>query len=403
MGITVKELRKYAHNPPDARVEVFDDRFGRGYGQLSARISSSGRIAWYWTAKRRRTLLGYWRPQAEAGQGAPIDLSVREALVKAQELEAAVMRGEAPTVQPTPSSVQTVGRFWEEVFYPAKDRELAANTMKTYAAAWAHVEPLLDTPLDHLNRTDVLAVTDELVDESPAMANKVLSVLKNVCAMALDRGVIQHSQLAGMKLPAKPTRRDRVLSEEELAAIWPTMRAQSNRFVRLVLPLILATCLRPGEVASMRPEDVDMAEGTWDAKLHKTGERMVVPLSPLARDLVREALEKPTGAGVFVRTPRTTSPKIRTAYLNTVRDAHPNIPRWTAHDLRRTSRTLLSKLGVRADVAERCLGHSVGTAVTQTYDRWSYLDERREALNKLGAHLNTITGANVVSFKQRSG
>ena len=34
-----------------------------------------------------------------------------------------------------------------------------------------------------------------------------------------------------------------------------------------------------------------------------------------------------------------------------------DLPNWRLHDVRRTSRTLLSRAGVNPDVAERCLGH----------------------------------------------
>jgi integrase len=47
-------------------------------------------------------------------------------------------------------------------------------------------------------------------------------------------------------------------------------------------------------------------------------------------------------------------------------------PPWSLHDLRRTARSLMSRVGVTPDIAERCLGH-VLPAMRQTYDRHSYL------------------------------
>jgi integrase len=51
---------------------------------------------------------------------------------------------------------------------------------------------------------------------------------------------------------------------------------------------------------------------------------------------------------------------------------------WTLHDLRRTARSLMSRAGVSADHAERCLGHKIG-GVRATYDRHEFYDEKQQA------------------------
>jgi integrase len=65
------------------------------------------------------------------------------------------------------------------------------------------------------------------------------------------------------------------------------------------------------------------------------------------------------------------------------------LPNWTLHDLRRTAKTLMARAGVRPDISERVLGH-VMTGVEGTYDRHSYAEEKREALEKLAAMIERI-------------
>jgi integrase len=55
---------------------------------------------------------------------------------------------------------------------------------------------------------------------------------------------------------------------------------------------------------------------------------------------------------------------------------------WVIHDLRRTARSLMSRAGVDADIAERCLGHVIG-GVREVYDRHSFLEDKRIAFEKL--------------------
>ena len=65
------------------------------------------------------------------------------------------------------------------------------------------------------------------------------------------------------------------------------------------------------------------------------------------------------------------------------------IANWTLHDLRRTAKTLMVRAGVRPDISERVLGHVI-SGVEGTYDRHSYADEKRDALEKLAAMIERI-------------
>jgi integrase len=70
-------------------------------------------------------------------------------------------------------------------------------------------------------------------------------------------------------------------------------------------------------------------------------------------------------------------------------DAASGVTGWVIHDLRRTARTLMSRAGVDADVAERCLGHAIG-GVRATYDRHEFEQEKRRAFEALAGMIETI-------------
>lgn len=74
-------------------------------------------------------------------------------------------------------------------------------------------------------------------------------------------------------------------------------------------------------------------------------------------------------------------------------------PRPVVHDLRRTLRTGLARLRAPRDVAERCLNHAL-PEIEAVYNTHDYLDERREALARWGAHVaGLVAGAsNVVTL-----
>jgi len=81
----------------------------------------------------------------------------------------------------------------------------------------------------------------------------------------------------------------------------------------------------------------------------------------------------------------------------------PDLRPWTVHDLRRSARSLMSRASVRADVAERVLGHAIA-GVEGVYDRHAYLEEKADAMERLSGLVKTIISppeANVVVLQSR--
>ena len=86
-------------------------------------------------------------------------------------------------------------------------------------------------------------------------------------------------------------------------------------------------------------------------------------------------------------------------------DTASEVTGWTWHDLRRTLRTGLSRLGTRPDVSERVIGHAVGGTLGQTYDTHEYRGEKLAALEAWGEHVMAVVegreAENVVEITHR--
>jgi integrase len=72
------------------------------------------------------------------------------------------------------------------------------------------------------------------------------------------------------------------------------------------------------------------------------------------------------------------------------------------HDLRRTFRTMLSRIGVAPHVAELCLGHVGRDVLQRIYDGHDFSAEKIAAWEKAGAHVAALMsgGARVVQLPQ---
>src|SRR6201993_4002167 len=84
-----------------------------------------------------------------------------------------------------------------------------------------HVLPRFgDRPLAAIRRTDVNELVRSVRKAGPIMANRVLAYLKTFFSWAVDQELLEASPPVSVKRPTKETKRDRVLSKPEIAAIW---------------------------------------------------------------------------------------------------------------------------------------------------------------------------------------
>jgi integrase len=211
---------------------------------------------------------------------------------------------------------------------------------------------------------------------------------------------------------AKEKARARVLTDEEVKALWGALDLERKeidiyRPTKLALKLILLTGQRPGEVASMKWEDLDSQWWTIPAAVTKTREENRVPLLPLAREVIEEARAYSGDTPhVFASSHSEGSPLTVRALSNAIRRHQSEMgitEHFTPHDLRRTLRTRLAELGTSDIVAEKILGHKL-QGVLAIYNRHSYDQEKRNALEQWERKLKKIIcfqkgKAKVISIK----
>lgn len=212
--------------------------------------------------------------------------------------------------------------------------------------------------------------------------------------------------MAGVEPPGgEESSRKRKLTDDELRIVWTKLdTAAMAPATRLALKLLLVTGQRRGEVTFAQKHHFDLPASLWSIppELQKTeGSRKyptephLVPLSKLATDLVTElftlAGESPWLLPSQYSKKNADAPYSERALTRAVREnqAHFGIPEWTPHDLRRTCRTGLSHLKVEPHIAERILNHAQGR-ISETYDRFEYLGEKRDVLEKWATHLEEI-------------
>jgi integrase len=248
-------------------------------------------------------------------------------------------------------------------------------------------------PLPELHRRDVTRVIDAKLVSAPITARRVFEDIRAMVRFAVSRGDLDHNPMDGMKGPPISKPRTRVLSDDEIRALWDSLPKISENVGRVV-KLCLVTGQRVGEVCRITTSELDLRKAVWNipASRTKNGHPHQVPLSPMAIKLIGEGLTGLT----------------RSHVTKSICDAQAKlqIAQFTPHDLRRTALTKMAELGIPPIVLGHIANHRTTTKASITlgvYVQYQYENEKRKALELWAKRLEGIVSggaATVVNIRR---
>ncbi len=349
--------------------------------------------------------------------GAFPDWSALKAVRHARDLRRRIDRGEDPLEDRKP---EVEGRTVADVLDDFIERyaKPKLRRWKEVESAFTRlVKPVVGKRgVYDLRRSDVAEMLDKIEDSSgPVAADRTRAYFRKALSWYGERDdrFILGASIVRVEPRAAGTTRSRILSDDELRLIWPVL-GESGTFGALLKGLLL-TAARRNEVAGMVRSEIDK-DGIWEipAERYKTKRPHALPLS---RAMVALIEEQPEGECVFpsqegtpfsgfAKSKETLDEAILVAMRKAAKPGEKvkPMPHWTLHDLRRTARTLMARVGVRPDISERVLGHVI-QGVAAVYDRHDYEAEKRDALEKLAGLVERIVNpapANVVPMRRAS-
>jgi integrase len=272
-----------------------------------------------------------------------------------------------------------------------------------------------------LRRRDIVEMLDAVDDGgAPVMADRVLAHVRKAFNWHAARDDDFNSPIVKGMARTKPMERarKRVLADQELRDVWKALdTAKLPSCYPAFVRTLLLTAQRRGEVAGMSWPEIDgdvwvIPAERGETQGHKTGDQtgdMAVPLTAAVLELHGKPRKRGFVFSTNGREPFSGFSKAKRALDAEVAklrkaERRPAMPHWTHHDLRRTARSLVSRAGVSADIAERVLGHVI-PGVRGVYDRYEYIDEKRDALERLTALVEQILHpppGNVIALSRAS-
>ena len=409
MPLLTDVLLRKTRRPRQGRIELWDSKTTGLVFRLTAKGARSWSVYYRHNGTQRRFTLGPYRADGAAEDG----LTLTKARARARDVLRDAADGRDPAAEKrkaraaavrSGSSFAALARRWLESpaaanWRPKTRTEFSRLVNVELIPALGNLEP------EAVSKREIRAVYDNIATRSESVAKHTLAVLRLLYQWAAEEDHVDTVPVFPRR-GTQSNKRDRVLDEAELRAVWVALEAGLSKSddhldvdpLAEAFRLLLLTAQRRGEVLSMRWSDVsDERDGAWwtiPAERHKGAREQRVPLVARAVDSLKRLHGTSSNEWVFP------SPKL-TAKASHVTNPQKAAGRlWgqskvegaTLHDLRRTAASTMARLGVGRLVVGKVLGHA-DTDVTGRYDKHAYDREKRAALRKWAAELERIVTA----------
>ncbi len=317
-------------------------------------------------------------------------VTLHQARIAAQRVFAARLEGRDPAAEKRQARrrhvADCVGDLIETYVaeHVSKNRsgpEIASLLRRELAANWAA------RSVHEVKKIEIIELVMQVMARgTPAAANKLLKVTKSFLSWCVGRAILEVSPAHGLRSPAKEIARDRVLSDEELVWVILAARQIGNPYGDIV-ELLALTGQRRREIAALVGDEVDLANRVLKLSGFRTknGKAHIVHLSAASLSV----LSRVPLRGSFVFSSTGKRPFQSFGPSKRQLDQLSGVTNWRLHDLRRTCVSGMARIGVPPHVADKVLNHQSGTisGVAAVYQRHEFLAERRDALERWGAHV----------------
>jgi integrase len=338
-------------------------------------------------------------------------MSVEAAALAGDEAIARIKQGKPPVEPPKPpaDTVQALSTAWLEHYVVKKGLRTRREIERKLNV---YILPRIgERTFEELQRSDIAKLLDTVAEENgERMADAVYTVLMSIAHWHAGRSnyVVAYDNIP--KHSETPAR-DRVLHHAELRTIWQLASAPDAGVFGAIVRLALLTGQRREKIVGMRHGDIlngrgidevidrvacrTVYDGVWriptEDREKGNGEELLLPQAAL--DIIAAQPRFASNDYVFPAAwgggPVNNLHLRKRTFDAKLAAGHPDFAPWRVHDLRRTSRTLMSEIGIDREIAERILGHRLGK-IEGTYDRHAPFKRKGEALAALAEHIEII-------------
>jgi integrase len=360
--LTVKNLKP----PANGQATTWDTQL-TGFG---VRCSQGG-------AKTFVVMHGKNRRRVTIGRYPVISLAAARQRAKEILFNASLHPGKTPS----PSFDETVARYLK-----LREPELKPRTFVEYKRLLSNHFAFGETPVEDISTNEVADAIDRI--ERPGERSHAYVALKVFFNWCLQREYCTANPMAVIRKPKLPSAKERVLSDDELAAIWQA--TEDLGVYGTIVRLLMTTGQRRQQIACLQTAWIDDKHKViaFPAAIMKNSREHILPFGTLTDFLLMRTLPvkgyffSPPG---LAGRPFTAWSKNKRRLDSLLLDMDP----WTLHDLRRTWSTNAARLDVAPHITDRVLSHVSGSLspVARVYNRYKYEEAVRDAVRRIESHI----------------
>jgi integrase len=264
--------------------------------------------------------------------------------------------------------------------------------------------PMMKRKALDIRRRDLRQLLDEIADRGRlVVTERRRTTVQTMFRWALRQDIVEIDPSAGLSPYGQATPRERVLTGDEVRALWEWLNPGMPATIADILKVQLCLGARVGEIAGMMaPEfERDASERLlWllPAGRSKNGRERLTPILGLALGILEPRLKAARAGDGRLFVPRSgkslNATSVGTAIIR--RRAAMPIAEWASHDLRRTAASEMAKLELPFEIIATVLGQTAGAAGTGTltrhYIHGAFIDLKIRALEAWDRRLQEILG-----------
>jgi integrase len=269
--------------------------------------------------------------------------------------------------------------------YEAKNRP--KTVYETDRLITKHLMPKLRRKdLSDITTQDVAPIIEKLIGK-PGECKSLFTAARTLFRWMEKRRLIERSPIAGLDVPVRSESRSHLLTDAELAAVLRLAIAEQTTYGRIV-ELLIRTGQRVKQITHLRGEwiDCDAQTITWPKEVMKSKREHTIPypdaVAAIFDTLPKDGLLFPARGREKPFNGFSKSKELFDAKLSDVRP-------YTQHDFRRNLSSGCAALQVDPMTVERVLAHAI-PGVMGIYNRYSFLEPMRRALQLWETHLHTL-------------
>lgn len=384
-----KKLRALSGSASES-VRMFADGDG-----LSAKVSRQGNVSWMYSyrlggrgSRLERLVLGRY-PDMSLKTARERRDQCRTWLAGGRDPRRELQNDIAQTLKPV--TVKDALLYWFDNY--AMHKRSDANSIRSQFAT--HIFPHIgNLALAETETRHWLIALDHTNREHPVTAGRLLQICKQAlkfCRVRRYAVCDALSMLTVQDVGKNADKRDRVLSDRELADVWCSAeRDDIMPYYRMLIRLLVVFGCRTRELRISRWSEWDFDGWVWTVPKEnsKTREKILRPIPPVLHSWLKgiHSLRESEYLLGELKEQSAVSQIGRVIYKR-LGHSEP----WTLHDLRRSLSTHCADIGISPHIPDLLLGHKL-PPIMGNYNYGQYLSEKLEALNKWVERLEILAG-----------